>query len=104
MSSLSLLFDLTQDLNMSLLSNMYSTPRLLGDLSVSSGDTSVSLSMPLNGTLLSPANLSYGPIGTLGALGRPVTPEVSAYMQLACRYQQMERELTKEREGHASLK
>jgi hypothetical protein len=83
---------------------MYSTPGLLGDLSVSSEDTSMSPSTPLDGTLLSPANLLYGPISTLGTPGRPVTPEASAYMQLARRYQQMEHKLTKEREERASLK
>src|SRR6266851_3658584 len=103
MSSLLLLFDLTQDLNMLLLSDVYSTPRLFGNLSVSSRTTTASLSTPLDSSLLSLANLIYSLSGTLCTPGRPVTPKASAYMQLTCCYQQIECELTKEREEHASL-
>ena len=104
MSSLSLLFNLSQDSNMTPFNDVYSTPGLLGNLSVSSGTTSISPSTPLDSSLLSPANLTYGLNGTLGALGGPVTPKASAYMQLAHRYQQMECKLTKEKEEHVSLK
>ena len=104
MSSLLLLFDLTQDLNMSLLSDVYSTPGLFGNHSVSSETTSVSLSTPLDGSLLSLANLTYGLNGTLGAPAGPITHDPSAYTQLLHRCQWMERTLTKEREEHTSLK
>ena len=105
MLSLSLPFELSQDSNMTPFTNVYSTPGLLGNLSsVSTGTTTVSLSTPLNGSLLSPTNFTYGLNGTLCAPGGPVTPEASAYMQLTRHYQQMERELIKEKEERVSLK
>ena len=104
MAFLSLPFDFTQDSNTTPFSDVYSTPGLLGNRSASSGTTSVSQSTPLDGFLLSPANLTYGLNSTLCTPSGPVTPEASAYMQLARRYQQMERELTKEKEERVSLK
>jgi hypothetical protein len=105
MASLSLLFELSQDSNMMPFTDVYSTPGLLGNLSsVSTGTTTVSPSTPLDSSLLSLANFTYGLNGTLCALGGPVTPEASAYMQLARCYQQMKRELIKEKEECVSLK
>ena len=104
MSSLSLPFNFTQDSNTTPFGDVYSTPGLLGNLSASSGTTSVSPSTPLDSSLLSPANIAYGPNGTRWAKGGPITPDPGAYNQLLHRYQQMEHELTKEKEERVSLK
>jgi hypothetical protein len=104
MPSLSLPFASSQDLNTMLLSDVYSTPGLLGNLSASSGTTAVSPSTPLDGSLLSPANVTYGLNGTLCAPGGPITQDPNTYRQLLRRYQQLEWEFTKEREEHTSLK
>lgn len=104
MSSRSLAFDMSQNSNMMLFTDSCYTPGLSADTSVSSGTTSVSPSTPLDSSLLSPANLTYGHNGTLGALGGPTTHNPSAYSQLLRRYQQIEYELTREKEEHGALK
>ena len=104
MSSLSLPFEFSQDSNMTPLSKVYSTPGLLGNLSGLSGTTTVSPSTPLDSSLLSLANIAYGPNGTHWAQGRTITYDPNAYIQLAHHYQQMECEFTKDREECASLK
>jgi len=104
MSSLSLPFEFSQDSNTTPLSEVYSTPGLLGNLSGSSGTTTVSPSTPLDSSLLSPANIAYSPNGTRWAQGGTITHDPNTYIQLARRYQQMECEFTKEREERASLK
>src|SRR6266853_2609560 len=104
MPSLSLPFEMTQNSNPMLFSNLYHTPGLSADTSVSSGTTSVSPSTPLDSSLLSPANLTYGLNSTLCTLGRPITPKPGTYNRLLHCYQQMECELIKEKEECVSLK
>ena len=104
MSSLSLPFEISQDSNTMPFSDMYSTPRLLGNLSVSSGTTSVSPSMPLDSSLLSPANIADSHNGACWAQGGTITHDPNAYIQLTRCNQQVECELIKEREEHFYLK
>jgi hypothetical protein len=104
MSSFSLPFASSEDLNTMLLSDVYPTPRLWGDLSASSGTTVASPSTPRDGSLLSPPDLTYGRDGTLYAPGGPVKQDPNAYTRLLRRYQQLEQEFKREREEHAFLK
>jgi hypothetical protein len=57
----------------------------------------------LDSSLLSPAPITYG-LGLGSAPHNPVTPDSSTYVQLVRQYQQLERELLKERQDHESLK
>src|SRR6266851_2456350 len=105
MPSLSLLFHFSPATNTTLFSDMYNTPGLLADVSGLSGTTtSVSPSTPLYSSPFPPASFRCGPNGTHSAHGGNITHDPNAYNQLLHCYQEMECELTKEREEHTSLK
>src|SRR6266851_8847094 len=105
MPSLSLLFEFSQDTNTTLFSDMYNTPGLLADVSVLSGTTaSVSPSTPLYSSPFSPASFGCGPNGTRSTRDGNIAHDPNAYNQLLHCYQEMEHELTKEREECTSLK
>src|SRR5216683_4826872 len=105
MPSLSLPFELSQDTNTMLFSDMYNTPGLLADVSGLSGTTtSVSPSTPLYSSPFSPASFRCGPNGTRSTCGGNIAHDPNAYNQLLHHYQEMECKLTKEREECTSLK
>jgi hypothetical protein len=84
---------------------MYNTPgvsyapSLSSDFSFSPGTFGSGPTTPLDGSLLSPAQISYPPAS--GGLG---SVDSSAYTQLLHQNRLLERELSKERQEHASLK
>ena len=104
--SLSLPFHLAQRTGATSFNELYSSPSFVqpassGEFSALSGTMTTSPTSPLDSSLLSPAPITYG----LGSTPyNPVTPESSAYVQLARQYQQLERDLVKERQDHESLK
>jgi hypothetical protein len=104
MPSLSLPFEMTQNSNTTSFSDLYHTPGLSANTSASYGTTSVSPSTPYGSSLLSPADLAYGPKGTFGTPGGPIATNPDAYSRLLHRYEQIERELTKEKEERVALK
>ena len=104
MASLSLLFEMTQNSNMTFFSNFYQTSGLVADTSMSTRAPSVSPPMPRDNSLLSQENLAYGHNGALCAPGKPITSDAGAYSRLLHQYQQIERELTTEKEEHLAIK
>jgi len=105
MSSGSLPFQSTKNFTGMLFDGIYNTPSvsqsplLSADLSFPSG---ISVSGPttlLDGSLLSPAHISYPT-----ASGGPGLIDLSAYMHLLHQNQLLEHELSKERQEHVSLK
>src|SRR6266851_7524895 len=105
MPSLSLLFEFSQDTNTTLFSDMYNTSGLLADVSgLSRTTTSKSPSMPLDSSPFSPASFRCGSNGTRSAHGGNIAHDPNTYNQLLYHYQEMECELTKEREECTLLK
>jgi len=77
----------------------------LYDYSVSSLDDLVSgPSTPFEGSLLSPATISYPTNNHTGAYTAKRSQENDAYIQLMHRCRRLEEELTRERQAHNSLK
>jgi len=75
------------------------TPSLSSDFSFSPGTFGSGPTTPLDGSLLSPAQISYPPAS--GGLG---SVDLSTYTQLLHQNHLLEHELSKERQEHVSLK
>src|ERR1700730_5173172 len=108
MSTPSLSLPATQQRPMFSFNELYesplATPSLLDGLSSSSGNPASSPSTPFDGSLLSPANISFSDGNRTGAFIGQRGHEIDAYNKLMYRCRQMEQELIKERREHSMLK